>query len=198
MLKASNNMTKTRNTVSNIVIFHPIPFCESSGLMRLLSVNAFIGRTVRAKAAFNVFNKPVGDAALFFAGARAYGTFHATPGHLPVFFGYRTGTHGLPPLRLKEHDCIFLKCPPAPPFQREAKASLFRLTEPKRDWPDIRLKLVSCLFLYRITHFFQKPGHILPQDFHDVEAFLVLFHISGIQAHSHIPVTGAGHDHLVV
>ncbi len=64
--------------------------------MGLFPVNAFIGRAIGAKAVFDGFDKPVGDAALVYSGPRTDRAFHTTPGHLSVFFGNGTGVHKAP------------------------------------------------------------------------------------------------------
>ena len=45
--------------------------------------------------------------------------------------------------------------------------------------------------------FFEKPGHVLAQSLHRLNAFRIVFHFSGVSTDSHVPVTGTRDHHLV-
>ncbi len=48
----------------------------------------------------------------------------------------------------------------------------------------------------RSCYFLQQPGHIPPQCLERFDSFLILLDVAGVAGHRHIPVIGAGNDHL--
>src|SRR5512136_1262940 len=57
----------------------------------------------------------------------------------------------------------------------------------------------SILFLRPLSapDLFQKPGHVLAERLHRLNAFRVVFHFSGVSADPQVPVTGTRDDHLI-